>query len=489
MGGGTNRKNSHGNVHRSRHNPSSAGSLSRVAGTTCEQSHSSPRPVLRGRPLRVPRPGGMGAVAKTVPEHGGGATNYSPRPSRTSGVGDTDSSRGSFMSILSADGVPTDVKSPLSRRRERRRGEEGRNNGTLAGQGQTPRPRHCSSSSPSLMMTGSPRRVRGGPAGGFDGLSMTGSPMLGSPLVRAIGRDPHPLETMRLPRTSASIEESLMVAIARAEEEGEDDYYENGDRDRDEGTDKNGRVKRPKGITRAREKGESNPRAEPVGREDVSLDPGRDNDGAGNSNWLPTNWSSSIPATPPILTASLLRLLDQASQGDGDEDGAISMDRQPSGAHSRAEGEGGGRKSPHAPLPLSTRGGIGSRAIRVPAVHNPSLVQSQIQVPVPAKASPLHLPIVKRVKVDGRFCPVPPPSGRASSKSTSPPPSGNGNLTAMSVSSTAPPALAPASAALAGPATRKDRPVKLDDLKKLLAEHNQKLRPHPHPHNNITRRR
>lgn len=382
---------------------SSVGSSSRAAGG--HREYSSPRPALRGRPMRVPRPegavAGAAAAASAEDNHRGSGQAGSIMASGAEG------SRGSFLSILGADGASSDMKSPLG---GRGRGVNSNPVGRMRAL--------VDSSSP---LGGSPMHTR-------DSLIMDmlspGSPMLGSPLARTMSRNARQSGGAKLPRTSASIEESLLAGSENGHEEQDDSH----------------------GV----DYGHAHAHAHDL----PAL--------VQTSELPPTNWSSSIPATPPILTASLLRLLDQvdkADEGEARQGTKVSEQFLPARAD---EGDEQRNKRSHSPV-SAIRGGIGSRAMRVPAVNNnPPPVHLHAQI----RASPLQLPIIKRVKVDGRFCPAPPP-GRTGSRSASPP--------------------GAAAATTTVPATKKEKPVKLDDLRRLLAEHNQKLR--PHPHNNITRRR
>ena len=198
-----------------------------------------------------------------------------------------------------------------------------------------------------------------------------------------------------------------------------------------------------------------------------------DNELQGNMTTSPlnTNWSS-IPATPLLLAAPLLLLQEN------DDNQHQGKDKNEHTKSDIAEHE---RKrslpiSARKPSPLTRRlVGLASRAMRVPASTTTTTSEANFfdshDQHAQQKAlgsgyvpSPLRLrisPVIKRVKVNARFCPAPLPRSRQPS-----PPSQQPKKEGTS---------------------KKERPVKLDDLKKLLAEHNQRLRP-PHT-NNITRRR
>ena len=181
---------------------------------------------------------------------------------------------------------------------------------------------------------------------------------------------------------------------------------------------------------------------------------------------LNTNWSS-IPATPLLLAAPLLFLHD--SNDSQHRDKSKNEDtRLGTAEHDRKRS-----------LPVSARRtspltrrivGLASRAMRVPTStatetkffdsHEQSTQQKAIGSGyAPSPLRPRISPVVKRVKVNARFCPAPLPRSRQ----PSPPQQHKERI------------------------SKKEKPVKLDDLKKLLAEHNQRLR--PPPTNNITRRR
>lgn len=180
-----------------------------------------------------------------------------------------------------------------------------------------------------------------------------------------------------------------------------------------------------------------------------------------------TAWSS-IPETPPILSVKMLSTTATASAAATAADDELGMqlveERLPTLSVSK--------KKPHVVadppgLGVARRIGLTSRAMRVPAETllnaNPlaiavdgALVDNSPRPPSPA---------IKRLRVDARFCPAPAP---VKSRSGSPPP----------------PTKPPTATSMGG-RREKDKTIKVDDLKKLLAEHNQKLRSQV----NITRRR
>jgi hypothetical protein len=206
-----------------------------------------------------------------------------------------------------------------------------------------------------------------------------------------------------------------------------------------------------------------------------------------------TGWSS-IPETPPVLASALFDA-DMAALGKRSFPKDSPMANTLSTINT-INAINAIKKEP--PLPLIKRIGLASRAMRVPALEPlgveslnlestatnqrlsstatnqrlsstttnqklSSITATQGHSPVEAaqRRSPVTA-VIKRLRVDARFCPAPTVSvlkSKSGSRNTSP------------VKTAVP--------------SKKDKPVKLDDLKKLLAEHNQKLRPQM----NITRRR
>ncbi|PJF17871.1 hypothetical protein PSACC_02303 [Paramicrosporidium saccamoebae] len=159
-----------------------------------------------------------------------------------------------------------------------------------------------------------------------------------------------------------------------------------------------------------------------------------------------TGWSS-IPETPPVLASALFDA-DMAALGKRSLPKDSPMVRK------------------ELPIPLIKRIGLASRAMRVPAPEPPGVDSLTIEpIAAPPRRSSITVtkkrsPVIKRLRVDARFCPAPSVlKSKTGSRNTSP------------LKTVVPP--------------KKEKPVKLDDLKKLLAEHNQKLRPQM----NITRRR
>jgi hypothetical protein len=159
---------------------------------------------------------------------------------------------------------------------------------------------------------------------------------------------------------------------------------------------------------------------------------------------LPTvaGWSS-IPETPPILASAV-------------------FDPDIAALGKRSLPKDSPMVKKEQPMPLIKRIGLASRALRVPAEIEAEVEESNsapMSVPVPVPV-PAPIPVIKRLRVDAKFCPAPLVfKSKNGSKDTSP--------------------------IKAAPLSKKEKPVKLYDLKKLLAEHNQKLRPQM----NITRRR
>lgn len=152
---------------------------------------------------------------------------------------------------------------------------------------------------------------------------------------------------------------------------------------------------------------------------------------------------SSIPETPPVLACGLI--FDEDPNYLGKRSLPKDSSPAPFGQIKRA-GEGGGGGGGGL-----RKIGLGSRAVRV---ERPTVELEEYRPPPALLArSKARSPLIKRVKVDARFCPAPP---AIKSKNASParlPP---------------PPPLGPG---------KREKPVKLDELKKLLADHNQKLRP------------
>ena len=145
---------------------------------------------------------------------------------------------------------------------------------------------------------------------------------------------------------------------------------------------------------------------------------------------------SSIPESPPVLACGL------TFDDDVNYLGKRPLPKESPIALAAAERDKGLRRI-----------GLGAKALRV---ERPAVDIEDYRPPPALLARPkARSPLIKRVKVDARFCPAPPviKSRNGSPKET---------------------ATSSFPLAMVG---KKEKPVKLDELKKLLADHNQKLRP------------